>query len=78
MKTSHSENVSTVTISVLVLVFLLPIEYHRQLFCDFEKVRFFGRWTLYNISYDDAYKNHFMISLMVQMHLLDTGFNSYS
>ena len=41
------------------------------IFATLKKFGFFGGWALYKIVYE-THKNTFMISLMVEMHLLDS------
>ena len=45
-------------------------------FCHFEKVRFLDEWELCKISCN-SHKSRFMISLMIEMHLLDTDYDTY-
>ena len=46
------------------------------IFATLKKFGFFGGWALYKIVYETN-KNTFMISLMVQMHLLDSPCKSH-
>ena len=41
-----------------------------------KKFIFLGEWALYEISYNSC-KNSFMFSLMIEMHLLDTDYDTY-
>ena len=47
------------------------------IFATLKKISFFGGWALYKIIYE-SHKNTFMISLMAQMHLLDSVYKSHN
>ena len=41
-----------------------------------KKLVFLGEWELHEFSYNSC-KNNFLISLMIEIHLLDTDYDTY-